>query len=58
MTTITLLKNHNNEKNDRLKMRRRFNAKKTLHSSWDGRYPIDLKKIKKRGRPPSIGVTI
>jgi hypothetical protein len=31
-------------------MRRRFNAKETLHLSWDGRYPIELKNERKEGK--------
>jgi hypothetical protein len=37
-------------KNDQLRLKRLFKAKENAHSSWDGRYPIDLKNDKGKGK--------
>jgi hypothetical protein len=40
-------------------MRKMFNVEETLWSNWDGRYPIDLKNNKGKGKTTRlIGVTI
>jgi hypothetical protein len=33
-----------------MRMRKMFKVEETLHSSWDGKYPIDLKNCRREGK--------
>jgi len=50
MLVVALLRTHNNKKNDQLKMKRMFKVEETSHSTWDGRFPIDLKNDNGEGK--------